>query len=87
MCRQPPGWSCSRHRRALHAKRFTSLAVAPDGRTAWFSGVGRDGRAFTAYVEDNGEPGRNDVFRLWIDGVLQNGAGTMSGGNIQIHRP
>ncbi len=70
----------------FHASWFTTLAVAPDGRSAWFAGVGRDGRAFTAYVEDNGEPGRNDVFRLWIDGVLQNGDGAMSGGNVQILR-
>jgi hypothetical protein len=70
----------------FHAHVFTSLAVSADGRSAWFSGVGRDGRAFTAYVEDNGEPGRNDVFRLWIDGVPQNGSGAMNGGNIQIHR-
>lgn len=68
----------------FHASRFTSLGVSGDGRSATFAGIGTDGLAFTAYVEDNGEPGRNDVFRLWIDGVLQNGSGAMSGGNIQL---
>mgnify|MGYP000132530779 CR=1 FL=1 len=46
--------------------------------------TGPDGLAFTAHVEDNGETGRTDVSRLWIDGVLQNGSGAMSGGNIQL---
>jgi hypothetical protein len=32
---------------------------------------------FVAYLEDNGEPGRNDVFQIWINGILQNGDGTL----------
>jgi hypothetical protein len=64
----------------------TSLAVAPDGRSAWFGGHDRAGVPYLAYVEDNGEPGRDDVFKLWIRGVLQTPAdGALAGGNVQIH--
>jgi len=66
---------------------MTALGLSADNRKGWFAGVGRDGRSFTAYVEDNGEPGTADVFKLWVDGVLQTGEGdgTISGGDIQIH--
>lgn len=71
----------------FHAQTLTALGIAADGRSAWFAGLGRDGREFVAYVEDNGEPGRTDVFKLWIAGTLQTpGDGRLSGGNIQIHR-
>ena len=40
-----------------------------------------------AYVEDNGEPGKNDVFKLWIDGDLVTPTdGKLSKGNIQFHK-
>jgi hypothetical protein len=67
---------------------LSALGVAANNRSGWFAGVGRDGRAFVAYVEDNGEPGRNDVFKLWIAGALQTpGDGRLAaGGNIQIHK-
>ena len=42
-----------------------------------------DGTPFVVYTEDNGEPGRDDVFMLWIDGVLA--TGDVTGGNVQIH--
>jgi len=70
----------------LHARTMTAVAVSPDSRLGWFAGVLDDGRKFVVYVEDNGEPGRNDLFRLWVDGVLMNGAGQLTGGNVQIHR-
>lgn len=47
---------------------------------------GRSGFTYTAEVADNGEPGRNDTFRL----SLSNGytaSGTLRGGNIQLHTP
>jgi hypothetical protein len=64
---------------------MTALAVSPDGTKAWFAGVDKNGVPFTAYVEDNGEPGRNDVFQISINGVPQNGNGALTGGNVQIH--
>jgi PKD repeat protein len=69
----------------FHAHTMTALGISAERRSGWFSGTGEDGRHFTAYVEDNGEPGTHDVFKLWIDGVLQTGDGRLSGGNIQIH--
>jgi hypothetical protein len=57
------------------------------GRAAWFAGTGDDGRAFVAYVEDNGEPASGlDFFRLWIAGEPHAGNGVIAGGNVQLHR-
>jgi len=70
----------------LHASTMTAIAVSPDLTKGWFAGVLKDGRVFVAYVEDNGEPGKNDVFKLWINGVLQNGDGKLTGGNVQLHK-
>ncbi len=69
----------------FHAHTMTWLVVSTDRTKAWFGGVGNDGLAFTAYVEDNGEPGRSDIFKLWVEGV-QVAAGALTGGNVQIHR-
>ena len=69
----------------FHAHTITALAVSPDGTKAWFAGVGSGGLTFTAYVEDNGEPGDDDVWQLWIAGSPNNGDGQLSGGTIQIH--
>jgi PKD domain len=68
----------------FHASTMTSFVVTTDGRSARFAGIGADGRHFETYVEDNGEPGKRDVWRLWIDGRLETD-GTLKGGNIQIH--
>jgi PKD repeat protein len=70
---------------SFHASVMTALGLSANKRQGWFAGTGHDGRAFTAYLEDNGEPGSSDVFKLWIDGTLQTGDGALSGGNIQIH--
>jgi hypothetical protein len=70
----------------LHAHTMTAIAVSPDRTKGWFAGVLTDGNVFVAYVEDNGEPGKNDVFKLWVNGVLQNGNGALTGGNVQIHK-
>ena len=70
---------------SFHASVMTALGLSANKRQGWFAGTGRDGRAFTAYLEDNGEPGSSDVFKLWLDGTLQTGDGVLDGGNIQIH--
>jgi len=71
----------------FHAHKMTALGISADCKSAWFSGIGGDGKTtFLAYVEDNGEPGKKDVFKIWIGGVLLNGDGTMKSGNIQIHK-
>ena len=71
----------------FHAPDMTALGVSLDKKKAWFGGTGKDGSSpFLAYVEDNGEPGTNDVFQLWIAGTLQqSGTGALTGGNVQIH--
>ncbi|HYF77437.1 MAG TPA: PKD domain-containing protein, partial [Symbiobacteriaceae bacterium] len=70
----------------LHAHTMTALSISADHTKGWFAGTGTDGRTFVAYVEDNGEPGTGDVFRLWIDGTPVNGSGQPLSGNIQIHK-
>jgi hypothetical protein len=71
----------------FHADSFTALGLSSDGTKGWFAGVADDRRPFVAYVEDNGEPGRDDIFRLWIGGILQTPVGgALSGGNVQIHK-
>ncbi|MBF8267973.1 MAG: hypothetical protein HW388_1481 [Dehalococcoidia bacterium] len=70
----------------LHAHTMTAVAVSSDLKKGWFAGVLEDGREFVVYVEDNGEPGRNDIFKMWVDGTLLNGDGKLTGGNVQIHK-
>jgi len=41
---------------------------------------------YAADASDNGEPGRNDVFVLTLSNGY-NAAGTLAGGNIQLHKP
>ena len=36
-------------------------------------------------VADNGEPGRDDTFRIWLSNGYAQGPVTLSGGNIQLH--
>ncbi|MBI4285757.1 MAG: hypothetical protein HY670_07670 [Chloroflexi bacterium] len=70
----------------LHAHTMTAVAVSPDLKKGWFAGVLEDGHKFVVYVEDNGEPGRNDIFKIWVEGILLNGDGKLTGGNVQIHK-
>jgi streptogramin lyase len=72
---------------SVHASVFKTLTISADRRVATFSGVTTDGRQFQAYVEDNGEPGRDDVFRLWVaDAEISGPKVGEAGGNIQIHK-
>jgi hypothetical protein len=73
----------------VHGPNMTSLVVSSDKTKATFSGEckinGVSGFKFKVYVEDNGEPGKNDVFKI----TLSNGylaGGTLLNGNIQIHK-
>jgi hypothetical protein len=69
------------------APTMTALAVSVDGKKAWFAGVSKGGKTFVAYVEDNGEPGSKDKFRLWVDGVEVTAVGGVPVANMQIHKP
>ncbi|MHA2408296.1 MAG: post-COAP-1 domain-containing protein [Candidatus Ranarchaeia archaeon] len=89
----------------VHAHEMWTLEVweVLEGNKPWprkratFSGPctvnGDDGYVFTVYAEDNGEPGKNDIFHIVIDdaaGTYYVG-GSLSDpilcGNIQIHKP
>jgi hypothetical protein len=67
----------------LKATSFSSLNIA--GNTATFTGACGTGCTFSVYVEDNGEPGTNDVFRISINGGAFQG-GQLRSGNIQLHK-
>jgi len=85
----------------LHSTEITLLRVAPDAKSAMFSGTGRvngqAGYSFTVWVEDHGEPGAGrDRFRIQITGpggfnydsarLASKGGLLDKGGNIQIHK-
>ena len=68
----------------IKAKTITAFGIVGDKAT--ISGTTDDGRAFSLYVEDNGD-GATDVFRLSIGGVTQTGTGALDRGNIRITAP
>jgi VCBS repeat-containing protein len=83
----------------LESTSITYLRVEEDGIRATIRGTatvnGVRGYTFTVFVEDHGEPGRNDKFRIVITGpggfaydsadfaVL---GGLLDSGNIQVHK-
>jgi len=73
----------------VHGHTMTSLFVWPDKRNATWTGEctinGISGYTFTVYVEDNGEPGKDDVFIITLSTGYSAG-GTLLNGNIQIHK-
>jgi len=81
------------HFRGLNVHSTSITNVVVEGVKATFTGtvqVNNSGSyAFTVIVEDNGEPGRNDTFRISVPGLGANGyqaSGKLAGGNIQIHK-
>lgn len=70
---------------SYHAQTITALGISADKTKAWFAGTATNGTTFVAYVEDNGEPGATDLWKIWVAGASQNGDGQLTGGNIQIH--
>lgn len=72
----------------VSTKILTFVETGPNEIT--FSGTGTVGRnpvSFEVTVRDNGEPGRNDFFRIEITGShMSSRAGNLSQGNIQVHR-
>jgi IgGFc binding protein/PKD domain-containing protein len=70
----------------LHVHTMTAMGISADLTKGWFAGIGVNGENVLVYVEDNGEPGTDDVVRIWINGTAQNGDGDLSGGNTQIHK-
>ncbi|HZS74138.1 MAG TPA: post-COAP-1 domain-containing protein, partial [Candidatus Nitrosotalea sp.] len=78
----------------LHSKSITGLFVDINGKQGTFDGTAtvneKSGYTFHVYVEDNGEPGTYDVFKIQIfdsHGVqIYSNGGTIISGNIQIHK-
>jgi len=73
----------------VHSHNMTSLVVSSDKTKATFTGEctinGIGGFTFKAYVEDNGEPGKNDIFKITLSDGYSAG-GILLNGNIQIHK-
>lgn len=67
----------------LRSWTVTGLGIAPDGRTAWLSGIADTSQTYVLYTEDNG-PRIASVARLWIDGRLQDGDGVAGNGQVHI---
>jgi hypothetical protein len=90
----------------VHVHELTYLTVWEDnpGNKPWpkqkaiFGGYDvYTGKMVDVYVEDNGEPGKNDKFLIFVDGNYLGGSGnyfgstftedTLLAGNIQTHKP
>jgi hypothetical protein len=78
--------------------KATSITAYGPGRTATsrhFTGSaainGVDGYTYVVDVADNGEPGKDtDIFSITLSNngrVMYQAGGTLSGGNIQLHKP
>lgn len=66
--------------------QLTALGIHPTSRVAWAAGTTGDGRRVVLYLEDNGESGVGDVFRLELDGQPLTATGARTAGNVQVHR-
>jgi hypothetical protein len=71
----------------IRATSLAPLGIAPDGKSAWFGGVATTGQQLRLYVEDRGAGPATDLLKVWVNGVLQTGAGTLSAGNVSITPP
>jgi hypothetical protein len=77
----------------VHSESIDSDSLTFGLNNATFTGTARvdnvSGCTFEAYVEDNGEPGKDkDIFAINItgpDGFTYSAKGTLTGGNIQLH--
>jgi hypothetical protein len=74
----------------IHLVSDSIDSFTPSGNQVTFTGTGHVGGGpsqFTVTVQDNGEPGTNDTFSIVITGAgASTRSGTLSQGNIQIHR-
>src|SRR3989454_7554705 len=76
------------HGSKMHVKSVSIETYGGEGIWREFSGPatidGVGGYRFDAYVEDNGEPGHGDFFRVTLSTGYR-AEGYLAGGNIQIH--
>jgi hypothetical protein len=67
----------------LSATSLGPLGIRADMHAAWLNGVDTAGRKLVVYAEDNGA-GCTDVYKLWVNGALVNGAGALTAGDVVI---
>ena len=76
----------------VHVKstRITSVTCSPDRKRASIFGTATiNGAGIFEYridVQDLGEPGTNDTYRIRLSSGYDSGEKTLEGGNIQIHK-
>ena len=73
----------------MNVKSINVLAVVCTSTTASIFGEATiDGSGTYAYridLGDNGEPGKNDTYRIQLSNNYDSGQQTLEGGNIQTH--
>ncbi len=79
------------HNTGLHVQgtQVTAYVVLDENcRRTTYTGTA-NGQAATIVVDicDNGEPGRNDLFRIQVSNGYTAGGNLSNGGNIQLHKP
>lgn len=80
------------HIKSLNIKsiKINTVATTLDKKKGVITGTatvnGAGSYKFEVYVEDNGEPGKNDVFKISLPGYPYSNGAKLSGGNIQIHK-
>ena len=74
----------------LHSVKITTMTINPAKTKGTFGGTatvnGVKGFTFIVEVEDNGEPGKNDKFKITIPERSYIKSSTSINGNIQIHK-
>jgi len=64
------------------ATTITALGISADGHSAWIAGKDGAGHTFLMNAVDAG--GHGDKVRLWLDGTLVDGDGSIRIGGVQV---
>ena len=64
------------------ATTITALGIGADGHSAWIAGKDAAGHTFLANAVDASGPG--DKVRLWLDGTLVDGGGSLRLGGVRV---
>jgi hypothetical protein len=65
------------------ATAITALGIGADGHSAWVAGKDGAGHTFLANAIDAG--GHGDKLRLWLDGTLVDGDGSIRLGAVNVN--
>jgi hypothetical protein len=72
----------------FRSTQLLSVTCSVDSKQGTINGAGFDGNnpvTFTIDVVDNGEPGKNDTFKIALSDGYSNGPKKLLRGNIQVH--